>query len=123
MECRLSAFFSPEVAKKAAFIPVTKGEPLNFPQDPLVTGLEYDSRKVQPGNLYFAMRGFHTDGHRYINDAVDKGAVVIVHEAEIPKQDNRAVYIRVQGSRVAMSPIAASFYGYPSQRMACIGVT
>jgi UDP-N-acetylmuramoyl-L-alanyl-D-glutamate--2,6-diaminopimelate ligase len=85
--------------------------------------LAYDSRRVQPGNLYFALRGIHTDGHRYIGQAVDRGAAVIVHEDEIPAQDDRALYLRVLDSRIAMSPIAASFYGYPSQRMICIGVT
>jgi UDP-N-acetylmuramoyl-L-alanyl-D-glutamate--2,6-diaminopimelate ligase len=85
--------------------------------------LEFDSRRVKPGNLYFAIKGLHTDGHRHIGEAIDKGAPVIVHEDEIPGRDPKIVYLRVKNSRVAMSPIAASFYGYPSQRMVCIGVT
>jgi UDP-N-acetylmuramoyl-L-alanyl-D-glutamate--2,6-diaminopimelate ligase len=89
----------------------------------LVSGLEYDSRRVGPGNIYFALRGLHTDGHRHIGEALDRGALVIVHEDEIPAPDPRAVYLRVKNSRTAMSPIAASFYGHPSQRMVCIGVT
>jgi UDP-N-acetylmuramoyl-L-alanyl-D-glutamate--2,6-diaminopimelate ligase len=121
MDRFLSTFFTPEVAEKAGVIP---GDiPLSLPADPLVTGLEYDSRKVQPGSLYFALKGFHADGHRYIGEAIDKGAQVIVHDREITAYDSRAVYIRVRDSRVSMSPIAASFYGYPSQRIVCIGVT
>jgi UDP-N-acetylmuramoyl-L-alanyl-D-glutamate--2,6-diaminopimelate ligase len=76
-----------------------------------------------PGNLYFALRGLHTDGHRYIDQAIGRGASVIVYEDESVVKDPRALYLRVRDSRVAMSPLAASFYGYPSQRMVCIGVT
>jgi UDP-N-acetylmuramoyl-L-alanyl-D-glutamate--2,6-diaminopimelate ligase len=117
MECPLSAFFSPGAAQKAGCLGRTGS------QDPVVTGLEYDSRRVEPGNLYFALKGLHTDGHRHIGEAVDKGALVVVHEDDYPEPDPRAVYLRVKNSRAAMSPIAASFYGYPSQRMVCIGVT
>ncbi|MDR3174028.1 MAG: UDP-N-acetylmuramoyl-L-alanyl-D-glutamate--2,6-diaminopimelate ligase [Treponema sp.] len=117
MEYPLSGFFSPEVAKKAGCIGTS------CPRDPLVTGLEFDSRRVKPGNLYFALKGLHTDGHRYIGAAIDRGALVIVHEDEIPGQDPKVTYLRVKNSHTAMSPIAASFYGYPSQRMICIGVT
>jgi UDP-N-acetylmuramoyl-L-alanyl-D-glutamate--2,6-diaminopimelate ligase len=117
MEYPLSAFFSPEVAKAAG----CTGE--SRPQDPLVTGLEFDSRKVRPGNLYFALKGLHTDGHRHIGEAVARGALVVVHEDEPPVRDPRVAYLRVKNSRTAMSPIASSFYGYPSQRMICIGVT
>ncbi|MDR1971687.1 MAG: UDP-N-acetylmuramoyl-L-alanyl-D-glutamate--2,6-diaminopimelate ligase [Treponema sp.] len=121
MECRLSAFFTVEVAQKAGY---TQGDgPLSLSRDPLITGLEYNSRKIKPGNLYFALKGLHTDGHRYIGEAIDRGALVIVHEDAVGEQDERAVYLRVENSRTAMSPIAASFYGYPSQRMVCIGVT
>jgi UDP-N-acetylmuramoyl-L-alanyl-D-glutamate--2,6-diaminopimelate ligase len=117
MEHPLSAFFDAETAKKAGCI----GK--SGPQDPRVTGLEFDSRKVKPGNLYFALRGLHTNGHRYIGEAVDKGALVVVHEDEIAARDPRVTYLRVKNSRAAMAPIAASFYDYPSQRMVCIGVT
>jgi UDP-N-acetylmuramoyl-L-alanyl-D-glutamate--2,6-diaminopimelate ligase len=117
MEYPLSAFFSPEVAKRVGCV----GE--SRPLDPLVTGLEFDSRRVKPGNLYFALKGLHTDGHRHIGEALNKGALVVVHEDEIPERNPGVVYLRVKNSRTAMSPVAASFYGYPSQRMVCIGVT
>ncbi|MDR2134067.1 MAG: UDP-N-acetylmuramoyl-L-alanyl-D-glutamate--2,6-diaminopimelate ligase [Treponema sp.] len=91
--------------------------------DPVVTGLEYDSRKVRPGNLYFALPGLHTDGHCYIGDAVKKGAAVIVHEADPGERAGGVVYLRVKNSRFAMSPVAAAFYGRPSRRLAVCGVT
>jgi UDP-N-acetylmuramoyl-L-alanyl-D-glutamate--2,6-diaminopimelate ligase len=121
MERPLSAFFSPEAAKKAG----CTGKSCLWDPDPLVTGLEFDSRKVKPGNLYFALKGLHTDGHRHIGGAIERGARVIVHEDEVEPGVRKAdvTYLRVRDSRFAMSPIAASFYGYPSRRMTCIGVT
>jgi UDP-N-acetylmuramoyl-L-alanyl-D-glutamate--2,6-diaminopimelate ligase len=117
MEYPLSAFFSPELGKKAGCIGKSGSA------DPLVTGLEFDSRRVKPGNLYFALKGLHTDGHRHIGEAVGRGALVVVHEDEIPERDPAVAYLRVKNSRSAMPPIAASFYGHPSRRMVCIGVT
>ncbi|MDR2193448.1 MAG: UDP-N-acetylmuramoyl-L-alanyl-D-glutamate--2,6-diaminopimelate ligase [Treponema sp.] len=91
--------------------------------DPLVTGLEYDSRAVAKGNLYFALPGLRTDGHRFIPQAVERGASVIVHQDDIDRYAEGVVYIKVQDSRFAMSGIADSFYGSPSKKLAVIGVT
>jgi len=91
--------------------------------DPPVVALEYDSRKVQPQTLFFALSGLHADGHAYINDAIDRGAVVVVHEAEIGEKKNGVVYLKVHNSRFAMSPVAAAFYGFPSHRLMVAGVT
>ncbi|MDR2177807.1 MAG: UDP-N-acetylmuramoyl-L-alanyl-D-glutamate--2,6-diaminopimelate ligase [Treponema sp.] len=121
MKRQLSAFFLPDTAREAGYI--QGAEIPGASRDPLVTSLEYDSRAVKPGSLYFALKGFHTDGHRYIGQAIERGAVVIVHEDEIIDPDPRALYLRVRDSRRAMSPIAASFYGHPSRRMICAGVT
>jgi UDP-N-acetylmuramoyl-L-alanyl-D-glutamate--2,6-diaminopimelate ligase len=124
MERPLSDFFSPEIARQAGCL--RRGKKKNaFPaaEDPLITGLEYDSRKIRPGNLYFALPGFHTDGHEFIGSAIKKGAALIVHERELSRYEAGPVYIRVKDSRFAMSPIAAAFYGFPSRRMKVIGVT
>ena len=91
--------------------------------DPLITALEYDSRKAQPGSLYFALPGLHTDGHVYINDAIAAGAAVVVHEAEVNEKKPGIIYLKVNNSRFAMSPIAAAFYGFPSRRLMVAGVT
>ena len=91
--------------------------------DPVITGLEYDSRKVQPGNLYFALPGLHTDGHKYISGAIAKGAAAVVHQAKTGETNPGAVYLRTDDSRFAMSPIAAAFYGFPSRRLVVAGVT
>jgi len=91
--------------------------------DPLVTGLEYDSRNVKPGNLFFALSGLHTDGILFINDAINSGAVAIVHEKEITEKKSGIVYLMAKNSRFAMSPVSAAFYGFPSKRLLITGVT
>ncbi|MDR3167424.1 MAG: Mur ligase domain-containing protein, partial [Treponema sp.] len=133
MERRLFDFFTPEIAKKAGFIKkILNGEetsleeapPAGTPQgNPPITGLEYDSRKVMPGNLYFALPGQHTDGHIFIPETIRRGAPVIIHQRELSRYEEGIVYIQVRDSRFAMSPVAHSFYNFPSSRLALIGVT
>ncbi|GAB6392966.1 MAG: UDP-N-acetylmuramoylalanyl-D-glutamate--2,6-diaminopimelate ligase [Treponematales bacterium] len=91
--------------------------------DPLITGLQYDSRKVKPGNLFFALSGLHADGSAFIADAVRAGAAAVVHQCAQNARIEGAASIRVKDSRFAMSPIAAAFFGEPSRRLAVIGVT
>jgi UDP-N-acetylmuramoyl-L-alanyl-D-glutamate--2,6-diaminopimelate ligase len=117
MDLRLSQFFTKETAEKSNLISVSGKE------DPLVNALEYDSRKVKPGNLFFALPGLHTDGSLYIGDAVKNGASVIVHENDIAEFKEDVVYIKVKSARFAMSPISAAFYGFPSTRLLVTGVT
>jgi UDP-N-acetylmuramoyl-L-alanyl-D-glutamate--2,6-diaminopimelate ligase len=117
LERRLSEFFTESTAARSGLIE-RRGD-----SDPLVGALEYDSRKVKPGDLYFALPGLHTDGHSYIDEAISKGAAVIVHEADIGEKKPGAVYLKVHNSRFSMSPIAAAFYGYPSHRLLAAGVT
>ncbi|MDR2718405.1 MAG: UDP-N-acetylmuramoyl-L-alanyl-D-glutamate--2,6-diaminopimelate ligase [Treponema sp.] len=117
IERRLSAFFTGETAARAG-LTERSGD-----ADPLITALEYDSRKVKPGTLFCALPGLHTDGHTFIDDAINKGAATVVHEAEIGEKKSGIVYLKVQNSRFAMSPIAAAFYGFPSRRLVVAGVT
>jgi len=113
----LSQFFTKETAEKAGL----KSAQIEI--DPLVTSLEYDSRNVKKGSLFFALSGLHTDGGLYITDAVKHGASVIVHENEIAQKDKNTVYLKVLNARFAMSPVSAAFYGYPSRRLLVTGVT
>jgi len=117
MERRLLDFFTREVADKAG---------IKFRDkitDSPVTGIEYDSRKVKNGNLFFALPGLHTDGSLYIDDAIKNGASVIVHESENIEKKNGITYLKADSSRFAMSPVSAAFYGNPSHRMLVTGVT
>jgi UDP-N-acetylmuramoyl-L-alanyl-D-glutamate--2,6-diaminopimelate ligase len=125
MERRLSSFFTPETAEKAGYIEtlIPGAGQKGFLRDPVVTGLEYDSRKVKPGALYFALPGLHVDGRAFIPAAVAGGAAVIVHQEPLAEYREGAVYIRVRDSRFAMSPAADAFYDSPSRQLAVIGVT
>jgi len=117
VERRLSEFFTPETAKNAGLVS-RDGD-----ADPLITGIEYDSRVIKPGNLFFALAGLHTNGDLFIDDAISRGAVCIVHEKEGIKKTPGIVYLGVKNSRFAMSPVSASFYNFPSRRMYVTGVT
>jgi UDP-N-acetylmuramoyl-L-alanyl-D-glutamate--2,6-diaminopimelate ligase len=117
MELRLSQFFTKETSEKSGTISV------NGTSDPVVNALEYDSRKVKPGNLFFALPGLHTDGSLFIDDAIKNGAVVIVHENDITGIKEGIVYIKVKNARFAMSPFSAAFYIFPSMRLFVTGVT
>ena len=94
---------------------------IDGPVDREITGLRYDSRRVGPGNLFVAVRGSCFDGHSFIEQAVDKGAVAIVGEK--PGLSKRATMIVVPNSREALARLAAAYYGDPSRRLKVIGVT
>lgn len=87
-----------------------------------VTGLAYDSRRVTPGMVFFAVPGLTEDGHDYVAVAIERGAVAIVCERNgfVP---HRAVKIKVPDCREAMARMAAAFHGNPSQQLKVIGVT
>jgi UDP-N-acetylmuramoyl-L-alanyl-D-glutamate--2,6-diaminopimelate ligase len=115
---KMSEFFTPDVMRRAGCI---DGLPAS---NPLVSGLVYDSRKVQADNGYFALSGLHVDGHCFISDAIARGASLIIHQGELaPETRRQAACIRVRDSRLAMPPIADAFYHSPSQSLALIGVT
>ena len=79
----------------------------------------YDSRAVRPGDLFVAIRGFETDGHRYIAGAMERGAAAVVCE-EAPEGVPAVV---VGDSRAALAAIGANRYGHPAESMTMIGVT
>ncbi len=88
-----------------------------------VHSLGMDSRAVEPGGMFFAIRGTSSDGHAYIDAAIGRGAVAVVCE-EIPsRRDDGVTYIVVADSAAAMGHIAAAFYGHPSRRLKLVGVT
>ena len=85
-----------------------------------ITGVAYDSRKVQPGDLFVAVSGFAADGNRFIPMAMEKGAVAVV-SAKKPAVDVPCV--QVKSDRLALAQIGANFYGNPAESMQIIGVT
>ena len=91
--------------------------------DPMVGALQYDSRKVQEGDCFFAVRGTQSDGHNYIASAVKSGARAVVCQ-ELPQLVEEGVsYVVVEDSNKAMADMAAAFYDYPSEELELVGVT
>ncbi len=88
-----------------------------------VSAVVYDSREARQGSLFVAMSGLHTDGARFIRDAVGRGASVVVHGPGPSEVPGEATAVRVADPRTALSPIAAAFYGHPSRQLRIIGVT
>lgn len=86
-------------------------------------GLAYDSRDVKPGYIFFALKGIHTDGHEYIDKAINNGASVIFHSDELPEYSSDISYVKVKDTRYVMSPVSSAFYEHPSGKMKVIGVT
>jgi UDP-N-acetylmuramoyl-L-alanyl-D-glutamate--2,6-diaminopimelate ligase len=101
--------------------------PSALPPDRLgreVLDIAHDSRKVKPGSLFVAVRGFHSDGHQFIPQAVQQGAVAVVTEHESPAAaDSGTPQIIVEDSRRALALLADAFYGHPSRRLALVGIT
>ncbi|MGD8703412.1 MAG: UDP-N-acetylmuramoyl-L-alanyl-D-glutamate--2,6-diaminopimelate ligase [Desulfosarcina sp.] len=88
--------------------------------DPQIKALCYDSRKVTPGSLFIAIQGLSVNGHGFIDQAVDRGAVAVV--CEQPTEAEVAV-LQVADSRAALAQLACRFYGYPADAMTLVGVT
>ncbi len=87
-----------------------------------ITGIVYDSRLVEPGNLFIAVPGFVHDGHDFIAEAAVRGAVaaIISREVLVPEQ---LTSISVTDSRRAMGVVADLYFGHPSRKLRVIGVT
>jgi UDP-N-acetylmuramoyl-L-alanyl-D-glutamate--2,6-diaminopimelate ligase len=91
-------------------------------KDVEISGIAYDSRKVNEGYLFVAIKGYSQDGHAYLGEAVRKGAAALVGEtyegfnADIPR-------VKVVDSRDALSRLAARFYGDPCKDIELIGIT
>ena len=88
-----------------------------------ITGVNIDSRLVEAGQLFMAMRGTQADGHAYIPAAIAKGATAILCE-DMPEEPVAGItYIQVKDSEDAVGKIATTFYGNPTSKMELVGVT
>ncbi|MEZ5304045.1 MAG: UDP-N-acetylmuramoyl-L-alanyl-D-glutamate--2,6-diaminopimelate ligase [Verrucomicrobiales bacterium] len=85
-------------------------------------GLAYDSRRVGPGSLFFALRGAESDGSLFIPAAVEAGAGAVVSEI-LPPAEHSVPWVRVGDARKALADAAAVFYGHPSKALKVAGVT
>lgn len=87
-----------------------------------VTGIQHDSRQVEPGDLFCAIPGFRTDGHLYCEEAANHGAAAFLleHEDVLPSGSSGIV---VENARLALARASDVFYGHPSGRLWMVGVT
>jgi len=83
-------------------------------------GIQFDSRKIKPGDLFICVKGIKTDGHLYAQKALEMGAVALVAEQQLQVE---AAVLYVSDTRLAMAVIANHFYGYPSKELKLIGIT
>jgi UDP-N-acetylmuramoyl-L-alanyl-D-glutamate--2,6-diaminopimelate ligase len=92
------------------------------PADGAISGMYYDSRRVQPGGLFFALPGATVDGHRFIEDALARGATAVVMEKPCTLPQG-ITGLLVQDGRHAMALAAAAFYDDPTEGMLVVGIT
>ena len=93
------------------------------PEDTGIGKVEFDSRKLQAGDLFVAQRGVKADGHAFIGKAVESGAVAVVAEELPGTLQPGVVYVVTADSSVALGKIAANYYGNPSRQLKLVGVT
>lgn len=98
--------------------------------DQKIQAIHFDSRKVVPGSLFVAVKGRTTDGHKFIDIAIDRGAVCIVREIEADKAEAAenvkrvdVCEIIVDNSSLALARVAATYYKNPSRELVMVGVT
>ena len=101
-------------------------KPLNIVgnTDKDIKGINIDSRKIEQGHLFVAMKGTQTDGHKFIKKAIELGASVVLLEdmpAETAEKD--VTYIQVKSTEDAVGKVATTFYGDPSHQLKLVGVT
>jgi len=110
-------------------------KPLNIIGDAEVdiTGVNIDSRKIEKGHLFVAIKGTQTDGHRYIAKAIELGAAAVLCE-ELPENAGKGpggqtaghcdvTFVQVASTESAVGPVATVFFGEPSKKLRLVGVT
>jgi UDP-N-acetylmuramyl-tripeptide synthetase len=88
--------------------------------DPDIGGVYYRAQDVAPGGLFVAVKGFTADGHDFIGQAVERGAVAVVCERPV---EANAVMVPVDNTRKALAAVSTSFYDHPSRKLTLIGIT
>jgi UDP-N-acetylmuramoyl-L-alanyl-D-glutamate--2,6-diaminopimelate ligase len=91
--------------------------------DPEIAGLDYDSRRVRPGWLFVAMHGESTNGNRYIDAAIESGAVAVVTDSKHEHRRRGVPWAVVSHGRRALAVLSARFYGRPADQLHLTGIT
>ena len=88
-----------------------------------ITGVNIDSRRIETGHLFVAMKGTQTDGHAYIGKAITQGAAAILCEDMPESTVDGVTYIQVESTEDVVGEVATTFYGDPSRQLKLVGVT
>lgn len=88
-----------------------------------IKGVNIDSRRIENGHLFVAMRGTQVDGHQFIAKAEAQGAVAVLCEDVPAEQKAGVTYVQVESTEEAVGPVATLFYGDPSRKLKLVGVT
>jgi UDP-N-acetylmuramoyl-L-alanyl-D-glutamate--2,6-diaminopimelate ligase len=89
----------------------------------IINNISFDSRKIETDSLFIAIKGTQSDGHQYISQTTEKGAIAIVCEELPEKLTKNTTYIKVENSSYALGEIAAAFYDRPSEMLKLVGIT
>ncbi|NWK56294.1 UDP-N-acetylmuramoyl-L-alanyl-D-glutamate--2,6-diaminopimelate ligase [Verrucomicrobiaceae bacterium N1E253] len=97
---------------------------IDGPQDQEITGVFADSRQIEPGGVFVAVRGSELDGQKFVADAIERGAAAIVSEvAPEPGVTDRVCWAHVPDARAAVAAMACAYYEDPSAKMNIVGIT
>ena len=89
-------------------------------EDVEISGISYDTRTIQPGELFVALTGYKTDGHRFLREAVKKGAAAVIsHKAP----EEPGPWLIAPDTRAALAAVSANWFGRPADALTVIGVT
>lgn len=88
-----------------------------------ITGVNIDSRRIEPGHLFIALRGTQTDGHSYIGKAISQGAVAILCETLPDTLADGVTYVQVDDTEAVVGQVATTFFGNPTSKLKLVGVT
>lgn len=88
----------------------------------LYRDMEYDSRKIESGDLFVALKGAQADGHKFIEKAVVRGAIGVIHSDDVEKIPGIRYY-KIENTRENLGRVASEFYGWPQKKLKVVGIT
>ncbi len=89
-----------------------------------INKIEYNSKKIEKGDLFVAISGFNEDGHNYIDEAIQKGAIaILVKKDHDIKEEQGITFIKVEDTRIALAKVSATYYDNPASKLKMIGIT
>jgi len=89
-----------------------------------INKIEYDSKKIEKGDLFVAINGLKENGHDYIKEASDKGAVAVIVSKEYSETDiENITYVKVSNTRIALAKVSSTYYDNPAGKLKMIGIT